>query len=170
VKKLWPALLAVAVLLVLYFVMRRHGGEDAMPAPAPTPQALADSTGPHAAPPAVLPAPVAGAPSTGDTGDTGETGDEHRGSGPIVGTPHLAENPPDMTPKKGKITLDEKLAETAKHIQVMKRRTELLQTEIDQLDKAGKTKEAAEQRIVLERLEKHMKELQTAIDEHKEPM
>lgn len=162
-KRLWPAVLAVIVLLVVYFAMRRRGDDTAAaPPPSPPPHATLDPADP---PPRVPPAPAGSAAAPGEA-DL----DDQRGSGPIVGTPQVAESPPDNTPKKGKMNLDEKLAETAKHIDVMKHRADLLRAEIDQLDKAGKTKEAQEQRVVLERLEKHMKSLQTAIDEHKEPM
>lgn len=162
-KKLWPAALALVALIVLYFVF--HTTDN--PGPPRAAAAQTEPMGPGA-PPTHVPPSMPASPSAA-AGD-GEGSDQATGSGPTVGTPALAESPPDMTPKKGKMTLDDKLAETAKHIGVMKHRSELLQADIDKLDKAGKTKEAAEQRVVLERLQKHMKELQTAIDEHKEPM
>src|SRR6185369_17753573 len=85
----------------------------------------------------------------------------------VVGVDEAKEH--EVVPKKGKITLAEKLAETTKHIAVMEHRAELIDKQVAELVKAGKTKEAAEQRVVAERLRKHVEKLREAVAAGKDP-
>jgi len=169
VKRWWPAAFALVALIVVYFVMRSHHDDVAHETQVAN-QAPPPATPPSGPPPSVPPPAQQG--SEGQGSDAAGELDDHQGSGPIYGSaaPHEVEDAPPEGSKKPKLTLDEKLAETAKHIEVMKKRSQLLEKEIADLQKAGKTKEAQEQQVVLDRLKDHMKKLQTAIDEHKEPM
>jgi hypothetical protein len=67
------------------------------------------------------------------------------------------------------MNLDEKLAETKKHIEVMEHRAQLLEKEIAELERHGEKQKAAEQRIVLERLHKHADKLREDVAARREP-
>lgn len=159
VRSYAPALAAVIALGGLYlFVTRRH--DDATPPAPAAARAVEQAAVPSAPTPAArpeMPAPT------------------------VVAAPEQAPPPPPkpMDPaeaaaheakaKKPKLTLDETLAETTKHIAVMEKRAELIDQEVAELTKAGKTKEAAEQRIVAERLRKHVERLRADVAAHRDP-
>ncbi|HUS31902.1 MAG TPA: hypothetical protein VMZ53_25550 [Kofleriaceae bacterium] len=151
VRTLAPTLLALGALVAIY-VFARHGDEPSTPSPsaaqnvhAPAPAAAP----PSAPPPAITAAPL---PASGDmpvAPPKALTVDEYAGHEPKA--------------KKPKMTLQEELAETTKHISVMEKRATLIDQQVAELEKAGKTKEAAEQRVIAERLRKHVEQLREAV-------
>lgn len=158
----WPAIVGLVLLLGVYLlVLVRGTNDDAATAPAePVTTAQKPATQPAVKPPEPV-KPEA-------THDEATDEDELARTKPIDTSPVAPD--PGMTAKKAKMTLDERLAEAQKHIPVIERRAELLDKEIAELDKAGKVKEAGEQRIVAKRLRDHAAALRQAIAERREPM
>jgi 3-oxoacyl-ACP reductase-like protein len=148
-----PALLALAALIALYVYVTRDP-EPAASAPAKPPVATAPT--PAVAAPAPMPPPPS-APATAAPNITPHvlTSDEYAGH-----EPHA---------KKAKMTLDEKLAETRTHIEVMERRAKLLEAEIAELERSGQNDKAAEQRVVLSRLKAHADKLREDVAAGREP-
>lgn len=164
VRAFAPALLAIVALGVVYVVARdrdepAEDAKDAADAPAKAPaehvHAPVGSGARVASPePALAPEPMA--PGEAPSGVPRVlTPEEYAGHEPVA--------------KKPKMTLQEKLVETKKHIAVMERRAELLAAEIAELDRKGETQKAAEQRIVLKRLEAHADKLRQDVAEGREP-
>jgi HAMP domain-containing protein len=161
---LLPALFAVALIAALgAFLWLRRGEPRGVTAAAAPAVAAGEVAEPPAAPssqpaPTAPPARVAAAASASATRLVPE--DE----------PQLSdEEPPEAKSKKPKLTLDEKLALTQTHVEVMKTRAELLQRDIDALDAAGRKEEAAQKQILLTRLRAHMDRLRQAVAERREP-
>lgn len=153
-----PALLGIAALAALYlYVTRDKDGVATSAAPA----AHVESHTPAPAPAPAMPTTERGIaiPSEGTQGPQGQP---H----PVSPEEAAAHEP---HPKKGAMTLDEKLAETTKHVAVMERRAALIDQQVAALEKAGKTKEAAEQRIVAERLRKHVEKLRADVAARRDP-
>ncbi len=156
-----PALVALGALIALYVLVTRDSGPAAS-APAPAAPAPSVATTPPPAPaaaPALAPppAPAETAPAEGAPTITPHvlSPDEYAGHEPKA--------------KKPKMTLDDKLAETRTHIEVMDRRAKLLEAEIAELDRSGQKDKAAEQRIVLARLKVHADKLRADVAAGREP-
>jgi hypothetical protein len=158
-RTLAPAFVAAALLVVLYLKLGRHD-ESTPSAPAPT-----ATTGTQ---PRVPPSHAAPRPTVPETSQSGDLDDELARKPPLPDDIKPTQGPP-TGPKKPAMTLDEKLAETQKHIDVMDRRAALVDKEIAALERDGKKQEAAEQRIVVTRLRAHMEELRKAVAERREP-
>ena len=158
--------MAVVALVVLYLWLGGHDTSSSTDgAPAPAQQHASAAPAPSAAPTAAAPAlpgttPGAAVPDPADP----DTWIDHK---PPPGT-QVMDRP--LTAKKPKMNLDERLEEAAKHVKVLERRAELLEKDIEDLDRAGKTKEAAEQRIVRKRLLDHAQELRTDVAERRDPI
>lgn len=158
-----PALLAVVVLAGLYvFITHRHEEPEQ---PVPTAERA----------PAPVPAPAASAPPSLPV-----VHDDSTDPKPVPEATDGPTKPPQaLTPeeyagheakaKKPKMNLEEKLAETTKHISVMEHRASLIDAQVAELEKAGKTKEAAEQRILADRLRKHVEELRADVAAGRDP-
>ena len=157
-----PALLAVAALVGIYVFVTRSG-EDAEPtrhAEAPrgsAPPAVAPSVAPAESP------PPGQAPAESPPPGQAPTKPPH-----LLTPEEFAGHEPKA--KKAKLTLEEKLVETQKHIVVMERRAQLLEAEIAELERTGDKAKAAEQRIVLARLREHADKLRQAVAEGREPL
>ena len=149
-----PALVALGALIALYVYVTRDP-EPATSTPAKPPVATAPT--PAATAPAPTTTPPPSAPDTAAPAITPHvlTSDEFAGH-----EPHA---------KKAKMTLDEKLAETRTHIEVMERRAKLLEAEIAELDRTGQADKAAEQRVVLQRLKAHADKLREDVAAGREP-
>jgi hypothetical protein len=152
-----PALLALGALIALYVYVTRD--------PQPAASAPAQPAPPVAAAPTPAAAPAPAAPPSAPEAAPGE--------GPPTITPH-ALTPDEFAghephAKKPKLTLDEKLAETRTHIEVMERRAKLLEAEIGELERNGHSDKAAEQRIVLQRLKAHADKLRADVAAGREP-
>ena len=155
-----PALLALGALVALYVFVTR---DPERAASAPAQSAPAAATAPMPAPALAAPAPQP--PPTPAPGSSDDQ--------PPTITPHV------LTPeeyagheakaKKPKMTLEEKLAETKKHIDVMEKRAKILEDEIAELERTGQKDKAAEQRIVLERLKAHADKLRKDVAAGREP-
>jgi hypothetical protein len=146
-----PALLALGALIALYIYVTRDP-EPAASAPAKPPVATA--------PAPAAPAPALTPPSAPETATPAITPHVLTQDGFAGHEPHA---------KKAKMTLDEKLAETRKHIEVMERRAKLLEAEIAELERTGQADKAAEQRIVLQRLKAHADKLREDVAAGREP-
>jgi len=166
-RSIAPALAGLLLLAAIYLVMQLRGRGDEPSAPAALPVAHGPATAPTAPGAAVKPAAKPATPSM--LPEVVDDIDPETGKIVPHDDPTLLPNP-GMTAKKPKMNLDERLAEAQKHIPVLERRAELIDKEIQTLEAAGKTKEAAEQRIVAKRLRDHAAALRQAIAEHKEPM
>ena len=153
-----PALLAVVALVVVY-VLSRDSDDDAGPAPVATQQQpkSAPSTSPPQLREPIKPPPPA---------PTAPTGPPSKPPSVVSADEHAAHEP---KAKKPKMTLEEKLEETKKHVVVMERRAQLLEAEIAELEKTGQKDKAAEQRVVLQRLNAHAEKLRQAVAEGREP-
>jgi len=147
-----PALVAIALVVAVYIFMKRDRDEPAPPAPV-----ASQRVAPSAAPPA----PALEASPQGPT-TPGPTKEPH-----VLTPEEYAGHEPKA--KKPKMTLDDKLVETQKHIEVMQHRAELLEKEIAELERKGDKQRAAEQRIVLERLRKHAEKLREDVAARREP-
>ena len=76
---------------------------------------------------------------------------------------------PSFVAAKPKMNVEEKLAETKKHLPTMEHHAEALEQEIKEAERSGRADEAAEKRIRVKRLRAHIADLQKAIDEKREP-
>ena len=76
---------------------------------------------------------------------------------------------PSIVAPKAKLTLEEKLEETKKHLPTIERHAAALEQEIKDAERLGRADEAAEKRIRVARLRAHIADLQKAIDEKREP-
>jgi hypothetical protein len=150
--------------VIVYFVMR-HDDEEAVPN-APSVAVRQSPTTAHAP---VLPSATPPIGSGLVTSDDSVDPVAHLSEKPPLDHPQAATGGPPDVAKKPKMTLEEKLVETTKHIAVMGQRAEILEKEIADLERDGKKQEAAEQRIVLKRLRAHMEELRKAVAEKREP-
>ena len=157
-----PALLALGALIALYVFVTRDP-ERAASAPAPPAPNAATQPAPNApalAAPTQAPPPPAPALASSD--------DEPPTITPHVLTPEEYAGH-EAKPKKPKMTLEEKLAETRKHIDVMERRAKILEDEIAELERTGQKDKAAEERIVMERLKAHADKLRKDVAAGREP-
>jgi hypothetical protein len=162
VRSYAPALLAVGLLAGLYLYITRHHEEPEQPVATAEPA--------HAEPaPAASPAPSlpvvhddSTAPKPMPEATDGPTKPPH-----ALTPEEYAGHEPKA--KKPKMNVDEKLAETTKHISVMEHRATLIDAQVAELEKAGKTKEAAEQRIIADRLRKHAEQLRADVAAHRDP-
>ncbi|MGE5185214.1 MAG: hypothetical protein ACM31C_24260 [Acidobacteriota bacterium] len=160
-RTLAPALLALAALIAVYVVATRDS-EPAASAPVPAAPAVATTPAPAAPAPAMTPPPEL------PTSHADPTQDQ-----PPTITPHVLS--PDeyagheARPNKPKMTLDDKLAATRTHLEVMARRAKLLEAEIAELERTGQQDKAAQQRIVLRRLEAHADKLRADVAAGREP-
>jgi hypothetical protein len=155
-----PALLAVAALVAIYLFVARDkskapaAAQHTPAAPAQrAPAAPAQQTPPAPAPSLTPEAQPAGEVPTGVP--RALTPEEYAGHEPKANKPPMV--------------LEEKLAETKQHIVVMERRAHLLEAEIAELERKGENEKAAQQRVVLKRLNEHADKLRQAVAEGREP-
>ena len=165
-----PALIAIIGLVVVWRYMAGRGGEEA----APPPSAPVATSAPVAkATPTARPS----VPATAPTGTPEEPAFQAPPSTDPVVAPTKApralteDEAKDHIPKAKleKMTLEERIAAAKEHVTVIRRRVELMQQEIADLEKKGDKTKADEQRVVMARLTAHVEKLQKAIDEGREP-
>ena len=157
VRAIAPALLAVVALIAIY-LYTRGGSEADAPAP-PVVKQQAPSAAPIATPPrsATIPPPATVTPPGAKPTEPPKllTPEEYAGHEPVA--------------KKPKMTLEEKLAEATKHIEVMERRAKLLEDQIAELDRTGNQEVANEKRVLVQRIRLHVEKLRKAVAEKREP-
>lgn len=163
-------LVAIAVLAIVVMMreptrVRTPATPEVVPTQPPAPEVVAPTA--IAPPPATTTAAVAVAPppASGDVPAYPEEDLRH------VTPPSDKDQQtgPALSAAKPKMTLDEKLEETKKHIPTIEKHAASLEQEIKEAERAGRTEEANEKRIRVSRLRAHVAELQKAIDEKREP-